>query len=95
MLNIQILSDIHIEKINSNTVSGLDFITPTAPILILAGDIGSLYRIEQLEYFFSTIYKYFKYILYVPGNNEYYYSNNYFLSFKTLNDRLYSLKKKI
>ncbi len=94
MLNIQIVSDIHIEKIKSNKVNGLDYITPSAPIIILAGDIGSLYRIEQLQYFFSTIYKYFKYIIYIPGNNEYYYINNNFVSFNTLNERLYTLKKK-
>ena len=66
-------------------INGLDFIKPSAPIIILAGDIGSLYRIEQLEYFFSTIQEYFKYILYIPGNNEYYYTNNMILSFQELN----------
>ena len=41
-------------------------------ILILAGDIGSLYKIKQLTNFFNTIQSYYKHILYVPGNNEYY-----------------------
>jgi predicted phosphodiesterase len=91
MIDIQIVSDLHIEKNNSNIINGLDYITPSAPILILAGDIGSLYRIDQLINFFKSIYKYFEYILYIPGNNEYYQYNNYKISFDKLNQRLTTL----
>lgn len=92
MPEIQIVSDLHIEKINSSKINGLDYITPSAPILILAGDIGSLYKFNQLYNFFNSIYTYFDHILYIPGNNEYYYDKQNIL-FDNLNIKLLSLQK--
>ena len=91
-MKIQIHSDLHIEKINVEIVNGLEFITPSADILILCGDIGSIYRFNQLQHFFNSIYKYFKKIFYIPGNNEYYniFNKNYELN--TLKIKLKSLQ---
>ena len=48
-LNMQIASDLHLEynKIDNYT----DIIKPSAPILVLAGDIGNLYEYIKLQKF--------------------------------------------
>ena len=48
-MSIQIASDLHLECLNNNEYENL--ITPTAPILVLAGDIGNLYKFKQLQNF--------------------------------------------
>jgi hypothetical protein len=77
MVTVQIVSDIHIEYQNDGHVDPLSLITPSADILILAGDIGSLYKYDQLHSFIDGIVPYFKHVLYVPGNHEYYVPPNY------------------
>jgi predicted phosphohydrolase len=72
MTTFQILSDLHIEYKNDEVPDPLDFVEPKSDILILAGDIGSLYKMEQLTEFLSRICTFFKIVLYVPGNHEYY-----------------------
>ena len=72
MLNLQICSDLHIEYKNDEIPDPLDYITPVSDILILAGDIGSFYKIEQLKGFLEKICLLFKTVIYVPGNQEYY-----------------------
>lgn len=72
MFTLQIASDLHIEYQNDEKVDPYEYITPSSDILILAGDIGSLYKLEQLYDFLYIISKDFKYVLYVPGNHEYY-----------------------
>ena len=76
-LKIQVVSDLHIEYRNDGYLNPLDYITPVGDILILAGDIGSLYKIDQLIHFLKCISVYFKHMLYVPGNSEYYTQTNY------------------
>ena len=70
----QLASDIHIEKLYPKFCSIIDFIQPTPEVenLILAGDIGSIYQIEHLKFFFKSCKEAFKNVIYVPGNNEYY-----------------------
>ena len=77
MVELQIASDLHIEYKNDDIPDPLDYITPSAEILILAGDIGSLYKIDQLEGFLVKTCQHFKYVIYVPGNQEYYTFNEY------------------
>jgi len=90
--SIQIASDLHIECKNSEKINPLDYITPKAKILILAGDIGSLYKFQQLKNFLSKICNYFEFVLYIPGNHEYYYHDDCEkLSFSTLELRLKKL----
>ena len=72
MTTFQIVSDIHIEYRNNSVPDPLSIITPSADILILAGDIGSLYKFNQLKQFLCKLSIYFMYIIYVPGNHEYY-----------------------
>jgi predicted phosphohydrolase len=92
MTSVQIVSDLHIECIDDNNIDALDYITPTANILILAGDIGSLYKPIQLQNFIKSLSPHFKIILYIPGNHEYYMINNYDrLTFEYLEKRLEKL----
>ena len=89
MVTIQIVSDIHIEQMSSDNINPQDFIKPVADILVMAGDIGSLYRYKQLYHFLEQTCKLFKYVLYVPGNWEYYMLPNYLpLNFNELTNRL-------
>lgn len=71
-MDIQIASDIHIEKVYPNAPIITDFIIPCAKNLILAGDIGSLYQLDTLKTFFISCKQNFENIIFVPGNNEYY-----------------------
>ena len=92
----QIVSDLHIEYKNDDHLDPLQFIQPNADVLILAGDIGSLYKFNQLKEFLSKICPHFKATLYVPGNHEYYTQDNYPpQSFDALTDLLYSLENDI
>jgi predicted phosphodiesterase len=96
MTKFQIASDLHIEYKNNEVPDPLDFITPSADILILAGDIGSFYKIKQLYEFLDKICKYFKYVLYVPGNQEYYTFEEYRpMSMNLLVNRLYDIENNI
>lgn len=71
MVSFQIMSDLHIEThIGNPDVE--DYITPSAQILILAGDIGRAHRFEQLQTFLEKVCARFKTVLYVLGNHEYY-----------------------
>ena len=69
----QIASDLHIEYNNDDVPDPLDYITPSADYLILAGDIGSFYKLNQLKGFLEKLCTHFKLVLYIPGNQEYYY----------------------
>ncbi len=94
--DIQLVSDLHIEYQNDNIPDPLDYITPTAKTLILAGDIGSLYKIKQLEGFLMKLCPLFEVVLYVPGNHEYYMvQNTPPLSMTKLLNRLFAIEKKI
>lgn len=93
MLTVQIASDLHIEYKNDDVPNPLDFITPSADVLILAGDIGSLYKIEQLTKFLQALCSYFQIVLYVPGNHEWYIAPEYQpLYWETLEKRMYSIQ---
>jgi len=95
-MNIQIVSDLHIEYKNDLVPDPLDFITPSADILILAGDIGSLYKLNQLSTFLKKLCSHFQLVLYTLGNHEFYYFNE--SNLKTMNellDDLMVIKEKI
>ena len=72
MVTIQLVSDLHIEFRNDDFVDPLSIIKPSADVLVLAGDIGSLYKYDQLSDFLLRCTYHFKHVLYVPGNHEYY-----------------------
>ncbi|HMP29275.1 MAG TPA: metallophosphoesterase [Saprospiraceae bacterium] len=76
----QIVSDIHIEKLSldfTNLKVDLEkFIKPSAPHLIIAGDLG---RVENYDNYKNTVQELcgmFKTVILVPGNHEYYSKNH-------------------
>lgn len=71
-MDFQIVSDLHIETEDTDP-DPLKYITPVCDKLILAGDIGTFYKYNQLYKFIEKICKYFKVVIYVLGNHEYYY----------------------
>lgn len=96
MITFQIASDLHIEYKNNDVPNPLDFIKPVSDVLILAGDIGSLYKIEQLTSFLKQLCLHFQIVLYVPGNHEYYSCVNIPLeSMYHLTERLYKIEQTI
>jgi len=74
-VKFQIVSDLHIE-IEDENIDPLTFITPSADVLILAGDIGRIHKYDQLKGFLTKICKHFQIVLYVLGNHEYYRVGN-------------------
>ena len=76
-LRLQIISDIHLEFYQLG-ISFEKFIKPSAPILVLCGDIspvGTLALVEHLKRFLEWCSARFETVLYVPGNHEFYSSN--------------------
>ena len=95
-MNIQVVSDLHIDHFNDDFQNILDYLNPSADILILAGDIGSLYKFEQFSQFIMDIAKLFVHILYITGNHEYYKIYGYDSeTISELNNKLYTLENKI
>lgn len=76
-MKLQIVSDLHIEYRSDNVPDPLSLITPSADILIMAGDIGSFYKYDQLKTFLNRLCPYFKVVIYVPGNHEFYNQKGY------------------
>jgi Icc-related predicted phosphoesterase len=99
MLTLQLVSDLHIEYNNDSVdVDPFEYITPSADVLVLAGDIGSLYKLDQLTNFIKKVAVCFKHTLYVLGNHEYYLppKGGYMhVSFDELTKRALNLEKSI
>ena len=72
MYAFQLASDIHIEKVFPKFCEITDYILPSSPCLVLAGDIGSIYHYDHFKFFMLSCRKHFSMVIYVPGNNEYY-----------------------
>lgn len=88
----QVASDIHIEKLYPRMMTITDFIIPSCKNLILAGDIGSIYYIDQLTVFFESCTQHFDTVIFVPGNNEYYSRDGFQqVTFCELNQRISKL----
>lgn len=80
-MKIQLLSDIHLEYYK--TYPGLThFIEPEAPVLVLCGDI-CYYKHEHFIPFFREASVGFEYVIFVPGNHEYYMKSYVDLNFNT------------
>lgn len=73
---IRVSSDLHLEQYYGMDVAAVEIdVLPKderdiASILVLAGDISS--KPDQLVQFIAQVEKRFRYVLYVPGNHEYY-----------------------
>jgi len=95
-LSFQIASDLHIEFEPMDQIDVNEYVTRVAPILVLAGDVGSLYRPKQLEWFLKGVSIIFDRVLYIPGNHEYYIRDKIKpLPIHKLNKRLYNIGNRI
>lgn len=91
-LKVQVVSDLHLEYSNAPPEKHVK--KGDAEVLIIAGDIGSAYKLDQLRAFFTYVCGMYEKVLYTPGNHEYYREKGYDeLDVETLRIRLLSLEK--
>jgi len=92
-MKLQIVSDLHIET-KRETVNLSDYVTPVGDVLVLAGDIGSMYRTRQLCNLLEQACNQFPLVIFVPGNHEYYkLRKNHSRPFATLENTLARFKE--
>jgi len=77
MNTVQVVSDLHLDQLESYRINEL--IVPKSEILILGGDICHFSLIHNHEHFFNYISLHFQYVLYIPGNHEFYNKGNHTL----------------
>ncbi len=70
-MNIQIASDLHLDQLSSS-FKYKELIVPVSDILVLCGDICHIVTLNKYKDFFDYLNKNFQYIIYVPGNHEFY-----------------------
>jgi len=77
MTALQYISDIHLEFLHIEEVkSRARKIIPTAPIIVLAGDIGNPFgKNNHYELFIEEMSKKFEKVFLISGNHEYYYND--------------------
>lgn len=71
-MDLQIISDLHIEKWKVIPKTLENIINPKAPNLIIAGDFGNVEDIDLYIKVLKMLCKLFKRVILVPGNHEYY-----------------------
>lgn len=84
-MKVQIASDLHIEYCYHEE-EYLNLIKPSSKILILPGDIGSLYRIKQLGNYLNYLCNKFLLVIYVFGNCEFYLDKKYIYKFQEMDN---------
>lgn len=67
---LQYTSDLHLDDLETYCPS--EMVRPVADILVMAGDICRIETIEAHHAFFKWVNQSFQYVLYVPGNHEFY-----------------------
>lgn len=81
MLYIQYVSDLHIEEWRIGT-SFYQFVTPIAPVLVIAGDICSAWK-PIYKYFLDWTSRNWHTVIVVAGNHEYHCPNEPHTVFET------------
>ncbi len=72
-MKIQFISDLHLEtQINKSICYYEKLLIPSAPILVLAGDIGMFEKSEDVINFLNWACNEWDQVVYVIGNHEYY-----------------------
>ncbi len=75
MLKIQYCSDLHIEFPANASFLKRNPIKEIGNVLILNGDIVPFAVLDKFDWFFDDLSKRFKYVYWIPGNHEYYFSD--------------------
>lgn len=70
-MKIQIASDLHLDQMK-NLGDYKKIICPKSDVLVLAGDVCHIENIHIFSTFFQYINDNFHYVIYVPGNHEFY-----------------------
>lgn len=77
---IRIISDIHLEHRDGKWGKAIKLIqeldTDKETVLCIAGDLSTFHRKEWVQ-FLKAVSKKFHSVVYVPGNHEFYYNNNF------------------
>ena len=73
--SIQYASDLHLDQLSSYHIQTL--IDPKADVLILGGDICHIETIYKHLPFFQYASSNFQYVIYIPGNHEFYSDSSY------------------
>jgi predicted phosphohydrolase len=89
-MKFQIASDLHLDQIKE--INNESLIKPCGDILILAGDICHAYTMEKHIDFFKYISEKFRYVLYIPGNHEFYLPNDLLIDRSINETEKYMLK---
>ena len=93
---VYITSDIHLESNDIDFEKVLIRPEHTNSILVCCGDLCTLYKLDKMYRFFDYACSIYKYIIYVPGNCEYYKPKDAkkSLTFSMLNQILDSISNK-
>jgi hypothetical protein len=70
--DFQLVSDLHIEQYYPKSPNPSDLFDKTSNVLIIAGDIGSIYQLKQFSEFIYKCSKLYKYVIFILGNHDYY-----------------------
>jgi len=68
---IQYCSDLHLEFNENSEYLKINPLQPVGDILLLAGDVVPLGRINEHPWFFDFVSREFETVYWVPGNHEY------------------------
>jgi predicted phosphohydrolase len=71
-MTIQYCSDLHLEFHENSEYLKFNPLQPEGDILLLAGDVVPLGRINEHSWFFDSVSRKFETVYCVPGNHEYY-----------------------
>ena len=77
-MKFQYISDIHLD---SNPRSASNILTPAADTIILAGDIGSVYKLDIYVKFVLELTEMYKRVIIVLGNHEFYRKGDFSIPF--------------
>ncbi len=95
-VDIQIISDIHLEFLDYKNV--LSIVTPSAKILALLGDIccvGSTHDFEIYKKFINDLLPYYEHIIIITGNHEYFYNPDVKNKAPTMDNTMRGVNRKI